>query len=483
MKIEEILAQTDIGEIIKTLKVKAERKVSYETCAKQLDPLLHDVQDKALRPDKLVKKNSGQVDAQGNPIYTDTTEPVARISVPFQKIIVSRAVGFLLGIPVEFDIDYTNEESERSELLIKMVERIWEKNKLDYVNKKIARRLFSECEVAELWYLDNLSENDDYWGGLSEVKYKLRVKVLSESDGDILYPFFNEYGDMVAFSRGYSVMVDGKKQERFDVFTADLTVKYFNAGDGWALLAGEGIQNPIPNPTKKIPVIYYKQNEPEWSIVQSMIDRFEKSLSNHADTNDYSGAPIMVAKGTVKGFASKGEQGKIIEIDGQGDLKYLESENSPESIKIERESLKELIYSMTQTPDISFAQMKNLGSSVSGIALRMMFIDAHMKASDKEEIFGEMFTRRFNFLMAVIGNVLDTSLVDEISNVNIKPKFTPYLPANTTEVAEMVVQAVANGVMSKTTGAEKHPLIDDAEAEVELLNSEKVQSLGESFNV
>ena len=83
------------------------------------------------------------------------------------------------------------------------------------------------------------------------------------------------------------------------------------------------------------------------------------------------------------------------------DAKYLSWDQSPESIKLEGGTLKDLIHYMTGTPDISFENLKQIGP-ISGIALRLMFMDAHMHASDKEEIFGKGIQRRINFLKAAL---------------------------------------------------------------------------------
>src|SRR5690606_11773903 len=66
----------------------------------------------------------------------------------------------------------------------------------------------------------------------------------------------------------------------------------------------------------KIPLIYFPQDDyrTEWADVQSMIDRLEELISNFADSNDYNGSPILVARGMIKSFSAKGERGKVLEM-------------------------------------------------------------------------------------------------------------------------------------------------------------------------
>lgn len=472
MTIEEILALEDIAEIKKELTKKAEPKVSKEVCLKQFDQSKHDVFDIAKRPKKQVKKASGQKNAKNEPIYIDVEEEVARIAIPFQQIIVERAIGFLLGNPIEL-VPEGGDDSEAQKKLIAMIDRIWRKNKLDYRNKDIATKMFSECEVAELWYLVPVDIQEGYWGDLSKGKFKPKMKILASSLGDGLYPYYDSSGDMIAFSRSYTITDHGAAVEHLDVYTANYTYKF---------LPKEGIrERPIPNLIKKIPIVYYQQEYPEWHKVQAMIERLETGVSNRADSNDYSGAPITVVKGKLQGFASKGEQGKVLEVSESGSVNYLESTNAPESVKLEWETLRELILSMTQTPDISFSQMKNLGT-LSGIALKLMFMDAHMKARTKEGSFGECIQRRVNLLIAMIGNVIETSMQGTALNLDLVPVFTPYLPTNEKEDIDTISVAKTAGVISVESAIRKNPLVSDPDAELERLKAENTQSIASSVN-
>ena len=471
MTIEEILSLGSFDEIKYELTQRAAPKVTVEVCLKQLDPLSHDVFNQAIRPKKTVKKASGQKDDKGQPIYNDSQEEVARIAIPFQQIIVERAIGFLLGNTIQLEPEGSKDD-EKQKNIIAMVHKIWSKNKLDYRNKELARKMFSECETAELWYLVDAEEG--FWGDLTNGKFKPKMKILAESLGDKLYPYYDNTGDMIAFSREYTVLNDNKEEYHFDIYTNEATYNWIN-------IDGENtLQTPIVNPFKKIPIVYYKQDYPDWYTVQPMIDRLEMSISNRADSNDYSGSPITIVKGQLQGFASKGEQGKVLQVSNDGDVKYLESSTAPESTRLEWDTLREFILSMTQTPDISFSQMKNLGS-LSGIALKLMFLDAHMKARTKEGTFGEGIQRRINLLMSIIGNVIDTSLEQTAKTLDLIPVFTPYLPTNEKEEIEIISVAKSAGVISTESGVKKNPLVSDPEAELERIKSEGVESLSASM--
>ena len=450
------------------MRNKTALKVDVETCIKQFDPLKHDVFDPAIRKMKMVQKATGAKDENGQSVYTTSQEEVARIALPYQDIIVERAVGFLLGNPIELDAQGLD-GSTQQEALVNMIETIWSRNKLDYRNKDLAIKMFSECEVAELWYLVNAE--DDYWGDLSNGVFKPKMKILAQSLGDGLYPYFDLSGDLIAFGRDYKLLNGTQFEARFDLYTAEQTIKY--------LIQSGTIEEVIPNPFGKIPIVYYRQEYPDWYKVQSMIERFETSVSNRADTNDYSGSPITIVKGELKGFASKGEQGKVMQVSGDGNVSYLESQNAPESTKLEWAMLKESIYSMSQTPDISFYEMKGMGHA-SGIALKLMFLDAHMKARNKEMTFGECIQRRLNLLLEIVGKVIDTSLGAYAKQINIVPKFTPYLPIDDKAEIDTIAVARSAGVISVQTAVERNPLVSDSEAEIQLIKDEAAQSIASS---
>lgn len=487
MDINEILQQKP-EDIQKTLSQKAASKVEIETIKNQLDPTKHDVFDITKRPKKPVQKPTGQKDSNGNDVTQTVYEEVTRIAIPFQKIIVKRAVGFLLGNRVKLS---GTAETDTQKKLLEMVKRTWSDNKLDYFNRRLARTVMSQCEAAELWYL--VQEESGFWQGIlnklklsigaSAGKFRMRVKLLSPIDGDKLYPFYDEAGDMVAFSREYEVIENSKKFTRFDVYTAEYRVKLLKGETGWA------IDGKIEaNPFKKIPVVYYKQDEPEWYDAQSMIDRLETLLSNFGDTNDYFGAPMVFVKGQITGFANKGERGKVIMGEKDAEASYLSWDSAPEAIKIEIETLRELIYSMTQTPDISFSQMKNIGA-VSGVALKLLFLDAHLKAENHIEVFGEMFQRRLNLIKSTIGNVIDISLLPDVELLEVEPIITPYMPRNVKEDVEVLVQATSKPIISVKTALEHNPLVSDPETELLLMDEEsekeleiQQKSLGASFN-
>ena len=440
---------------------------------KQYNVETHDVFDIALRPWRKIKRDSGAKDSAGNVVWNDVWIDVVRVGIPWQEIIVERRVGFTLSHPVTTDVIYDT-ESDKEKQLVKLVERIQNDNKMDYKNKEILRRKLSELEVAVIWYY---AATDD-----PKQKFTLNSKIISPELLDTLYPLFDMNGTMIAFRRDYKLSEGGKMIEHSDIYTAEFTYKYIKREGSWILdpdavaqsvETGEYIPtNPVPNPAKKILIEYYNQKKPVWSKVQSMINRHETLTSNHGGMNDKFGAPIFVVNGEIQGEIIDNTQGSLMQVENGATADYAKLASEPESISLEQKNLEKFIYTMSQTPNISFDQMMTIGA-MSGFAAEMLLTDPHMAVRAEEETFGMGLQRRLNILKAAIGALIDTSLAKEAKTVQLKPVITPYLPMNVTEVVDNLTVAKTGGIISTETAIEKNPLVEDPDVELERMKDDE----------
>ncbi|MBC9913177.1 phage portal protein [Chitinophaga varians] len=438
-------------ELIKKVQAaKPVKKVPIADALKQLDPTQHPVTDKSLRQDK-----SKQVNGQTTPVF------VARLPIPMQKKIVNLAAAFLCANPIQLSAQ-TIDDTQKG--LLAGIKKLWDDNKLDYESMGEAELMMAETEVAELWYVVDAPE--EYWIGTPSEgsKLRLRMRILANSLGDQLNPVFDATGDMIAFGRGYSIKNGDNNEEHFDLYTDTQIIKGVKQSSGWVTTSEN-------NMIGKIPVIYYSQPLPEWSDVEALIERLETNVSNNADTNDYFGSPIVFVEGEIQGFADKGESGKVLQAKAGAKASYLTWDHAPEIIRYESDTLQRLIYSMTDTPNISFEEMKGL-STFSGAALRMLFLGAHLKAARKEGIFGKGIQRRINFMKTAM-SIIDVRLQPALS-LSIKPVFEYYLPKNIQEIIQTLSEGVGAGkpVMSQKTAVRNNPLVADADQEFVLMQEE-----------
>jgi len=476
MKIEEILAVEDIQKQIALLTVDyADGEVTREPEIWQNE--YDGVHAILKRADKNVGSEAEELDNGSMTEDTRKTVITAKILIPIQKNIVRSAVAFSVGGGV--DMTLINNDDEGLVEVFKEFRREVEDTKVNSFNIKLAKSLFIEGQVAELWYVSAVKVN----GVLVK---KLKSYLLSRANGDEIYPHFNEFGDMDAFTRVYQVKDENNKLiSYYNIYTDEKTITYSKGVDGGYQTIEE------TNIYGKIPVIYYDQQMPEWKDVQIMIDRLEIILSKLADMNDYFASPTVKYKGIVSSPPDKDEVGKSIQIEGEeidgkivyGDVDYLVWRNSPETVKFEVELLLRFINSLTSTPDISFDNVKNLNGAISGIALQTMFLDAILKGLDKQQlVIGEGFTRRINLLKSML-QITDAAKYKRLPETEIALNFLSVLPQ---DLAGMIdILSVARGgdkTISEATALQHNPLVKDVNSEIENLDKEKSDEAG-SFNL
>lgn len=478
MTLEEIFKQGTADEVVSELKNhRITAQPNVEQAKKALGPKLHDINDKIIRPDKRVKIDGGN-DSGDKVIDTGEDggnyriEKVARIAVALQKLIVGRAAAFCFGNPVAYK---ATPETDGERVVLKALERILKDNKTTSKNRKIARAIFGFKECAELWYVQEKAKPHNTYGFLT--KSKLRCALFSPMFGDTLYPYFDGAGDLVAFSRSYS-RIDSDKN-RFDYFETYTDTEHWlwvNEGSGYKIVDGF----PKKVAIGKIPIVYGYQDHFETEDVDSLIDRLEKLLSNFADTNDYHASPKIFTTGEIVGFAKKGESGAIIQGEDGATAQYLSWQNAPESVKLEIETLLKMIYTISQTPDISFESVKGLGA-ISGVALKLLFMDAHLKVQDKKEIFDDYLQRRVNVIKAFIGQ-FNTELEEDAEMLEVEPEITPYMLTN--EFDEINMWLAANGnkpLVSQKASVKGANLTQDPEKDFEQIQEEA--SAENSFSI
>lgn len=420
---------------------------------KLYDTKNHQVNSLYYRPNKTVNIPSpdGALDKDGEPIMIPTIELVTRISLGFQKLITTIGTSFATGGGVELKAKVKDEEKP----MFEKAQEVWNKEKLDYKNYDILETLYSQKEVAEIWYTEKPKDAKD----IKDVR--LKCNVYKPSDGYELIPIFDSTRNMTAFGLSYTVVLDDKEIQRLDFYTDEKLIKYVKTDSDWI------VENVITLVYGKIPVIYYPAKYSIWEDVQQIINRMEDLISNFGDTNDYNGSPILFAEGEIKGYSKKGETGKVIEGENDSKLSYVSNNAVPESIKLEYEALKDLMYTITLTPDLSFRTMVNLGN-ISGIAMDRILTGAHLKAKKIQNgVYGEGIQRRLNFLVSALANIDDSLAVGK--NVHISPEFNLFRIADTTEKITNLM--LANGNL---------PLIDHLSS---IVRSDLCDNPQESFNL
>lgn len=411
MKIQEIVkGNYDAITYLKSSRIYKLPEV--EKAMKSINPMKHDIMDEKIRPKKHIKTDKGE-----------KYEDVARIALAIQKLIINRSVSFCFGNNAVISSNASTDEETKAFAVFR---HTMSKSKISSLNRKLARSLFTFGEVAEYWYVTN----GGYMGASGDKK--LRVSLFTPKDSE-LYPFFDETGDMIAFSRLSSKKSGDNVVQFFETWTDEEYCRWDSDGN---------IEEQYFHNLGKIPVIYGHQDTRETEDVDNLITRLETLLSNFADTDDYHSSPKIVVNGEIKSFSKKGESGAIIEVDENTKPYYLSWDNAPQSVKLEIETLIKMIYTISQTPDVSFDNMKGVGA-VSGTALQTLFMDAHLKVQDHKEVLDEYLDRRTSVVCTYL-KALEPSISNALDNIIIEHEIIPYMSTDNSSRTNQLLSANGN---------------------------------------
>ena len=489
LTLEEILALSDIGQKINYLK-KGRKTELPDRCKLWDDwnPERHEIMvDKEKYPDRKVleKESEKHYDEKAGKTYEIEakykTEPVNRISIPLEQDIVNIQTAFTVGTEPSMDCAPTDDAEKK---LLDAVKAVFKSNKIKYQNKKIVRSWLSEQEVAEYWYA---TDDDSFWakfwkkvkttfGGKVKPTKKLKSALWSPFRGDTLYPFFNDEGDLVAFSREYKKKLMDDSEVTYFMTITDKNVYQWN-------LSKLEERHSFAHGFSKLPVLYAYRPKAYCEKIKTFRVRLEKLLSNYADCIDYHFFPLLKLVGDVDGFVGKNKD-KIVKLTGEGaDAQYLTWNQVPETVRFEAETLTNNAYDMSNTPRISFETLKGVGKA-SGTAFRFMFMGAHMSVSNHAEVIGEFLQRRVNFLVSALGAINPSEFNKASQTIDIETDLVPYMIDSEDDNVNTAVRAVEGKIWSRREGimfAGNADRVDEILKEIqedEILNKEQNRNAG-----
>lgn len=399
-----------------------------------------------------------------------------RIPINFAKKIVTTATAFEVGKPISL---VASEENNLSKLL----NQIWKTNRIDSKIAELVRLKKSETQGAIQFYVADLKPESILNKilvkiGLKSQAKEIKSKLLNNKDG-LMTPYFDSKGDMTLFMWEYKAKdsVTGKELNHVEIWDAK-NYHYLNDASGKMAY----VSNPLLHGFDRIPIVYTSQEEPEWFDVKEMIDRIEVSLSKLGASNDYSAYPLLQIFGEVNSFPDKDESGKVLQFpmkkddEGKyvnGKAEFLTASNAVESAKLELEMLKGFIYSISHTPDLSFDNVKGLGT-VSAVALKLLFLDAVIKATMNEGENRTMIERIVNIIVSGIVNTTNTTLTKEAQSLYFDIIFNSIIPEDIQVATEIITSLKEAGLMSTQTAIKLIDMVENPEEELNLIKAESV---------
>lgn len=396
-----------LGDPLQMLAALREKSITVPSWAghhglrEAYDPKRHPVMNKARYPD--ISNGDG------------TVTYVTRVTYDMQRLATKRMTELVTGIPVK---RVYKPENDRQREAASVIEKIYERNRIDSVNIDRCGRLFAGCEVMTLWYATE--ERNRLYGVDSPLK--LRCRTFSPMFGDCLYPLFDEYGDMIAMSVGYTRKRGSKTVSFFDAYTSDRHLKFSSEG-GWQVVEDELIT------LGKIPAIYAFRPTPIWEDTSKIVYEMEWAMSRSGNYLRENSKPLFVvfadeniSYGDEK---SPDQEFKAVMQYPQGSsAQYITWQQAVDNLKFYIAELRQSFFTQLQLPDWSYESMK--ASPMSGESRKQLFIDAQLKVKDESGRLLEFFDRELNVVKAFVKVIMGDSYADDIEALPVENVITPF---------------------------------------------------------
>ena len=455
MTIQEIIAlqERNPEQIIADLKSKSIVVPSWggrKGLIYEYDPKKHPVMDKSLYPD--IVNDDGSY------------EQVTRITYDLQRLAVKRMSELCNGIPVK---RIYKPENERQKEIAAYMEKVYERNRIDSVNTERCNMLFACCEVMTLWY--GVDQKNNAYGFDSDIK--IRCRSFSPMMGDELYPLFDEYGDMIAMSVGYSRKVSGRTVSFFDTYTADHHYKWSGGNSGgWTLIEEEEIT------LGKIPAIYMYRPTPIWEDTSKIVFEMEWAVSRNGNYLRQNSKPLFVvfADEAIDYGGEKDETEEsrsVLQFPKGSNASYVTWQQATDSLKFFISELRQSFFTQLQLPDWSYESMK--ASPMSGESRKQLFIDAQLKVKDESGRLLEFYDREVNVVKTFMKAALGDQYHADIDALPVENVITPFTINDESDTIKNLV--TANGgkaIMSQRESIEEFGHSSDVDETMREINQE-----------
>lgn len=402
--IKEIFSAGNTGTIITELKKKSVEVPDWKNLLLDYEPTKH----------KIVSDMIGRKDRQRS---DGVLEKASRIYVGMEKLLSNRYNEYTFSLPVKRV--YSNiEDNQIRKDIANAIESIYKHARIDSVNLKRGLAYYASCEIFTIWY--TVRRDNTLYGFPS--KYKLKCKTYSPMDGVRLYPLIDEMDDMLAMSFEYEKRVGSTSVTFFETYTEDRHYMWkhdSSSAEGWSEVLNEEIS------ILKIPGVYLSRPAPVYHGLTNIREEIEYTLSRNSDVIAYNSAPVLKISGKVIGEEDKGESRRAWRMENGGDVAYVSWNQSIEAQKYHVDMLVKLFFMQAQMPDVSFDNLKGLGS-IGYDARQTLFTDAHLKIGDEAGAWIEFFERECNVIKAFLKK-MNVKWESEIDNVDVEHIITPFV--------------------------------------------------------
>ena len=226
-----------------------------------------------------------------------------------------------------------------------------------------------------------------------------------------------------------------------------------------------------------VPIIIYQNNEEElgdFENVVSLIDEYDKLISDAANNQDYFSDCFLVLKGLegtdADGIAAMKENRVLLLPDNAG-AEWLTKGANNEEVESLKATIDENIHKFSMCPRMTD---DNFASNASGVAMKYKLMGLENATSKKERAFKKGIQRRIELIcniLYILGTTYDYRAIDMVFSRNI--------PANLLEVADVLSKV--GHLLSKETQVALLPIDIDYSIEKERLKNEEQEGYSINF--
>lgn len=368
-------------------------------------------------------------------------KPDNRIVVNFPKYIVDTMNGFFIGNPVKL--------TAKDDIVSEVVEFIDQYNDQDNNNAELSKVCSIYGHGYEMYYADEE-------GNPCITYLDPREAFMIYDESIVERPLF--------FVRRYT---DSDRNEWGSISNA-IGVRHFKLSGGVRWLEDDW----VPHNFEGVPATEYVENAERQGIfepVMTMVDAFNKAISEKANDVDYFSDAYLKIFGPELSTEDISfiRDNRVLNFNGE-DLdkivaEFMEKPSNDAGQENFLNRLERLIFQISMVANISD---ENFGTS-SGIALKYKLLAMNNLAKTKERKFTSGMNRRYKLLFS------HPSLASKVKRddwVQVKPVFTPNIPANLLEEAQIAKEM--EGITSRETQLKVISAVDNVKDELDRIEEE-----------
>ena len=221
----------------------------------------------------------------------------------------------------------------------------------------------------------------------------------------------------------------------------------------------------------KIPFICFKNNKVELNdlaFIKDLIDNYDLTRSDVSNYLSECQNLIYVLKNyggqDLREFMDDLNYFRAIKVDDDGGVDTLTPTLDITALKEHYDQLKRDILEFGQGV---YKDIDNLGGSVSGIMIKMLYTSLELKT----DVFGRYFSKGINQIAEFLGQAMN------ITDTKIDVVFNKDIAINETEVIDNILKS--SSIVSRETLLANHPWVKEVEEEIKLLDQYKEENLFE----